>query len=746
MTTMRSQYDVVICGAGAGGLTAAILFGLQGRRVLLVDKLARTIDTFKGELLQPGSLRTMDGFGALATLRASGAAKIERLVSATADGTELCFMDYRWLPGRYNHCLTHTYRGILENFMANLPATVEFRRGVNVVRALGIGDGRVNGVELRDNAVTEIIDASLVVAADGVASKLRAQAGIEINALPYGHHVVALDLTDMPSLAQQATTFLTPEGMRVMYPMPHGGGRLYLQVAKGIVNEIGKSALGGWMDQAIAACPALVPLTDSIHCALPTARVLSARRFLAPAFHRFGMPLLGDAAHVVHPMAGQGMNAAIADAAMLAQACADLDLSDAQAVTGALTVYAAKRQAEMRAVAEFSHRFQNMFANTMTRAGMARSRYILGRHGRNLRLCYKIMYNISGLGYQKFSILDRLQQLGLPDRSAGKLPLTSADPEVPQPSKRVLLARPRGYCAGVDRAVQMVERAIEHFGAPVYVRKQIVHNAHVVRTLEKQGAIFVAEINEVPQGAVVVFSAHGVAPEIYEQAAARSLRVVDATCPLVAKVHQEARRFAKKDYDILLIGHEGHEEVIGTSGVAPQHITLIDGPESVDDAKLRDPAKVVWLSQTTLSVDETMKTVEILRHRFPSLVSPPSDDICYATQNRQGAVKVIAPQVDLFLVVGSANSSNSVRMVETALAEDVRAAYLIENAGAIEEPWLEGVITIGLSAGASAPEILVQEVLEWLAGRGWSDVEEVTHVEEQITFALPGELRSPSHG
>jgi 4-hydroxy-3-methylbut-2-enyl diphosphate reductase len=307
--------------------------------------------------------------------------------------------------------------------------------------------------------------------------------------------------------------------------------------------------------------------------------------------------------------------------------------------------------------------------------------------------------------------------------------------------KRVLLAKPRGYCAGVDRAVQTVEHALEHFGAPVYVRKQIVHNLHVVRALEERGAVFVEENEEVPEGSIVVFSAHGVAPEVHEQAAARQLRTIDATCPLVTKVHQEAKRFAKDDYDILLIGHEGHEEVVGTSGEAPEHITLVDGPESVADVQVRDPDKVVWLSQTTLSVDETMQTVEALRGRFPMLQSPPSDDICYATQNRQAAVKVIAPKVDLFLVVGSANSSNSVRMVEVALAAGAPAAHLVENADAIDAQWLDGVETVGLSSGASVPEILVREVTDWLADAGYGDVEEVSHTEERLAFALPQELR-----
>ncbi|HJQ41540.1 MAG TPA: 4-hydroxy-3-methylbut-2-enyl diphosphate reductase [Jatrophihabitantaceae bacterium] len=306
---------------------------------------------------------------------------------------------------------------------------------------------------------------------------------------------------------------------------------------------------------------------------------------------------------------------------------------------------------------------------------------------------------------------------------------------------RVLLAKPRGYCAGVDRAVQTVEHALDHYGAPVYVRKQIVHNLHVVRSLEARGAIFVEETDEVPEGATVVFSAHGVAPEVHEQARARSLKAIDATCPLVTKVHHEARRFANDDYDILLIGHEGHEEVVGTSGEAPEHITIVDGPDDVANVAVRDPEKVVWLSQTTLSVDETMQTVDALRQRFPLLQSPPSDDICYATQNRQAAVKQIAPQVELFLVVGSANSSNSVRMVEVAEAAGARAAYLVENAQAIEPGWLDGVTNIGVSSGASVPEILVREVTDWLAAQGYGELEEVSHTEERLTFALPQELR-----
>lgn len=308
-------------------------------------------------------------------------------------------------------------------------------------------------------------------------------------------------------------------------------------------------------------------------------------------------------------------------------------------------------------------------------------------------------------------------------------------------SKRVLLAKPRGYCAGVDRAVQTVEEALKLYGAPIYVRKQIVHNRHVVRTLEAKGAIFVEENEEVPEGATVVFSAHGVAPEVHEQARARSLRSIDATCPLVTKVHQEAKRFAAQDYDILLIGHEGHEEVVGTSGEAPEHIQLVDGPEDADQVTVRDPDKVVWLSQTTLSVDETLETVARLKKRLPLLQSPPSDDICYATSNRQHVVKQIAPDCDVMIVVGSTNSSNSVRLVEVALDAGARAGHLVDFAREIDDAWLDGARTVGLTSGASVPEELVQEVLAHLATRGFTDVEEVVTADERLTFSLPQELK-----
>ncbi|MGV0633252.1 4-hydroxy-3-methylbut-2-enyl diphosphate reductase [Mycolicibacillus trivialis] len=313
----------------------------------------------------------------------------------------------------------------------------------------------------------------------------------------------------------------------------------------------------------------------------------------------------------------------------------------------------------------------------------------------------------------------------------------------PPTGKRVLLAEPRGYCAGVDRAVETVERALEKHGAPVYVRHEIVHNRHVVDTLAEAGAVFVDETDEVPEGAIVVFSAHGVAPTVRESAAERELQVIDATCPLVTKVHNEAKRFARDDYDILLIGHEGHEEVIGTAGEAPDHVQLVDGPDAVDSVVVRDVNKVVWLSQTTLSVDETMETVDRLRERFPTLQDPPSDDICYATQNRQTAVKAMAPECELFIVVGSSNSSNSMRLVEVALGAGCPSAHLVDYAGDIQESWLEGVQSVGVTSGASVPEVLVRGVLEKLAEHGYDSVQPVTTANETLVFALPREIRAP---
>jgi 4-hydroxy-3-methylbut-2-enyl diphosphate reductase len=308
-------------------------------------------------------------------------------------------------------------------------------------------------------------------------------------------------------------------------------------------------------------------------------------------------------------------------------------------------------------------------------------------------------------------------------------------------TKRVLLASPRGYCAGVDRAVATVEKALETHGAPVYVRKQIVHNRHVVETLESRGVVFVDEAGDVPADAVVVFSAHGVSPAVHAQAAARGLQTVDATCPLVTKVHQEVKRFARDGYDILLVGHHGHEEVEGTAGEAPQRVQLVDGPDAVDSVVVRDPSRVVWLSQTTLSVDETMQTVARLRERFPEMSDPPSDDICYATQNRQVAVKALAPECDVVLVVGSSNSSNSVRLVEVALGAGAGSAHLVDYAREIDSGWLDGAQTIGVTSGASVPEVLVRGVLEYLAERGYSDVQEIITAEEKLVFSLPRELK-----
>ncbi|MBU6277720.1 MAG: 4-hydroxy-3-methylbut-2-enyl diphosphate reductase [Actinomycetales bacterium] len=307
-------------------------------------------------------------------------------------------------------------------------------------------------------------------------------------------------------------------------------------------------------------------------------------------------------------------------------------------------------------------------------------------------------------------------------------------------TKKVLLASPRGYCAGVDRAIVTVEKALELYGAPLYVRKQIVHNRHVVEDLEAKGAVFVDELDSVPEGATVVFSAHGVAPSVHADAAERQLKTIDATCPLVTKVHAEARRFSAEGYGIVLIGHEGHEEVVGTMGEAPNDITLVQSPAEAETVHLSSD-KLVWLSQTTLSVDETMQTVAALSQRFPNLVSPPSDDICYATQNRQAAVKIIAPQCDVVVVVGSGNSSNSVRLVEVALESGAGSSYRVDNAGELQDEWFTGANTVGVTSGASVPEELVAQVLAWLDTRDFSEVESISAAEETLLFALPPELR-----
>jgi 4-hydroxy-3-methylbut-2-enyl diphosphate reductase len=304
----------------------------------------------------------------------------------------------------------------------------------------------------------------------------------------------------------------------------------------------------------------------------------------------------------------------------------------------------------------------------------------------------------------------------------------------------LLLAAPRGYCAGVDRAVQTVERALELYGAPVYVRKEIVHNKHVVEQLRERGAVFVEAETEVPEGSTVVFSAHGVAPSVHANADARRLQTIDATCPLVTKVHREAVKFAAEGYTIVLIGHAGHEEVEGTMGEAPEHIVLIEDEAGVDALDVRDPQKVAYISQTTLSVDETRAIINRLRERFPAIVGPRTDDICYATTNRQAAVKQLAQQADLVLVIGSGNSSNSNRLVEVAreLGAD---SYLIDNESQVREEWLEGKRVVGITSGASAPEELVQRLVEFFRDRGTSDVRELEVVREDVRFMLPKKIR-----
>ena len=306
--------------------------------------------------------------------------------------------------------------------------------------------------------------------------------------------------------------------------------------------------------------------------------------------------------------------------------------------------------------------------------------------------------------------------------------------------EKVLLAAPRGYCAGVDRAVETVEEALASRGAPVYVRKQIVHNLHVVRDLERKGAVFVDDESEVPEGALVVLSAHGVAPEVYENAAGRRLSVIDATCPLVTKVHLEARRFAREGLTIILIGHQGHEEVVGTSGQAPERVILVGSPEEARTVDVSDPSNVAYLTQTTLSVDETNEIIEILRERFPAIQGPPKDDICYATQNRQDAVKVLARQADVVLVIGSVNSSNSNRLAEVA-REAGTPSYLVDDETEVRPDWLAGARVVGVTSGASAPEWLVDRMVQFLRQQGATEVEELRLVDENVRFSKPAGLR-----
>ncbi|MBK8294902.1 MAG: 4-hydroxy-3-methylbut-2-enyl diphosphate reductase [Solirubrobacterales bacterium] len=306
--------------------------------------------------------------------------------------------------------------------------------------------------------------------------------------------------------------------------------------------------------------------------------------------------------------------------------------------------------------------------------------------------------------------------------------------------ERVILAAPRGYCAGVDRAVQTVERALEKHGAPIYVRKEIVHNKHVVEELAERGAIFVEEETEVPEGEMVVFSAHGVSPAVHENAKSRNLQTIDATCPLVTKVHVEARKFAAEGYTIVMVGHEGHEEVEGTMGEAPESIILVQTVEEVDQLELDDPDHVALITQTTLSVDETAEIISRLRERFPGIVTAKGEDICYATTNRQIAVKQLAKQCDLVLVIGSTNSSNSNRLVEVA-REYGSESFLIDNHAQVKDEWLDGIETVGITSGASAPEELVEDLVQSFRDRGVEDVSELRTVEESVRFMLPKEIR-----
>jgi 4-hydroxy-3-methylbut-2-enyl diphosphate reductase len=306
--------------------------------------------------------------------------------------------------------------------------------------------------------------------------------------------------------------------------------------------------------------------------------------------------------------------------------------------------------------------------------------------------------------------------------------------------QRVLLASPRGYCAGVERAVETVELALEHYGAPIYVRKQIVHNAHVVRDLEARGAIFVEDESEAPEGATIVFSAHGVAPTVHERSAARGLNTIDATCPLVTKVHVQARRYAADGYTVVLIGHAGHEEVVGTMGEAPESIVLVESVGDAERLELPEGTKLAYITQTTLSVDETLEIIAVLRRRFPQIYAPKKEDICYATSNRQWAVKEMAEHIQLLLVIGSSNSSNSNRLVEVARDIGV-ASYLIDDESDIDEGWLDDVEVVGVTSGASAPEKLVERVCDWFRARGVTDIAPYRMVDEDVTFKLPVELR-----
>ena len=416
-----ARYDVVVCGAGAGGLTLATALGRAGRSVLLVDKARGTAETFKGEVLQPRSLGIFAELGVLDRLRAAGTARVDQLICADPVGRQICAMDYRALPPPHNFCLTQTYKGLVDVLAGNLPDGVEFRRGVRALDLLRDDDGRITGVRLAEGKAEQAVTAGLVAACDGYSSRLRAAAGISVESEPYPHQVVAFDLVDVDHLPPQATTLVTPVGIRLVYPMPDSRGRLYAQIPRGTTNRMGKQGLVNWVNSMLRATPAFAHVADAVRTGVSESRVLSARRFVAETWQLPGFVLVGDAAHAVHPMAGQGMNAAIADAAWLAEELRGVDLADPVAVDRATVDYQYRSAARMEFVARFSHNFATLFTGTSMREWLT-ARYILRRHGHNPRLSFKVMYNLSGLGVMRFTFVDRLQQLGLPDPRANDLP------------------------------------------------------------------------------------------------------------------------------------------------------------------------------------------------------------------------------------------------------------------------------------------------------------------------------------
>jgi 2-polyprenyl-6-methoxyphenol hydroxylase-like FAD-dependent oxidoreductase len=419
------SYDVIVCGAGTGGLTLAHALAQQGRSVLLVDKAVDTAETFKGEVLQPRSLGIFADLGLLDAVRGAGAARIDELVCARPDGRQICSMDYRQLPEPFNCCLTHTYKGLVDVLIEQLPPSVDLRRGTRAAGLLRDADGRVTGVKLVRGGEHFEADAHLVVASDGYSSKLRAEAGIEVSMIQYPHQVVAFDLVDVGHLPTIATTLVTRDGIRLVYPMPHDRGRFYAQIPRGMSNKLGKAGLAGWADTMLRSVPTMAPVADAVRSGVGESRVLSARRFVSDTWVKPGFALVGDAAHAVHPMAGQGMNAAIADGAFLAAELARVDTLDATTADAALRRYEQLGLDRMTFVSRFSHNFAALFTGTTAREFLL-ARYILRRHGVNQRLSFKVMYNLSGLGVMRFSRLDRLQQLGLPDPNARKLPLAVA--------------------------------------------------------------------------------------------------------------------------------------------------------------------------------------------------------------------------------------------------------------------------------------------------------------------------------